>query len=87
MADAAERKITDYLLYLAGSAINSIKNGRDQSDPRIGTAAMMQAVEVHESGKLADCPAPEYVEAIKALAQRESLAELSEALKQRYPED
>jgi ribulose 1,5-bisphosphate carboxylase large subunit-like protein len=87
MADATERKITDNVLYLAGSAINSIKNSQGQSDPHIGATAMMQAVEVHESGALADCPAPEYVKSLKSIAQAEALTELSDALKQRYPEN
>jgi ribulose-bisphosphate carboxylase large chain len=86
LAEAQERGLADGILFLAGSAINSIKNARGEADPRVGAAAMQQAVEVHRSGELAGVPLAEHARALADLAQRRGLAELREALKQRYPE-
>src|SRR5207244_5683763 len=56
LADAEQRGITDNVLFLAGSAINSLKNGKGQPDPKLGAEAMSQALEVHRSGELRDVP-------------------------------
>jgi ribulose-bisphosphate carboxylase large chain len=86
LADAEARGLSGNILFLAGSAINSIHNERGQADPKIGAAAMTQAIEVHRSRELADVPIGEYLQALMAVAQRRSLKELQLALKQRYAE-
>lgn len=85
LADAEKRGITDKVLFLAGSAINSIKNAKGKPDPALGARAMTQALEVHRSGELADVPVNKHLSALIALAARRKLKALSEALRQRYP--
>jgi len=85
LADVEKRGLMEGVLFLAGSAINSIKNAEGKPDPRLGAEAMMQALEVHQSGELRDVPMAEHVRALKAIAEREKLAALKEALRQRYP--
>ena len=64
---------------------NSIKNKQGHPDPKLGTEAMMQALEVHRSRELADVSIEEHLSALVALAQRKRLRALREALRQRYP--
>jgi ribulose-bisphosphate carboxylase large chain len=85
LADAEKRGITANVLFLAGSAINSIKNASDKSDSKLGAEAMMQALEVHRTGELRDVPNEEHLSALLALAERKQLKALREALRQRYP--
>ena len=77
--------MSESILFLAGSAINSIKNAAGRADPKLGAEAMQQALEVHRSGELRDVPAKEHLSALAALAERRGLTELYEALRQRYP--
>ncbi len=56
LADAERRGRSANILFLAGSAINSVKNVQGRPDPRLGAEAMLQALEVHRSGELADVP-------------------------------
>ena len=44
MADASRRGITQLVLYLSGSAINSIKNAKGKTDSLLGAEAMRQAI-------------------------------------------
>ena len=85
LADAEKRGLTQNVLFLAGSAINSIKNARGEADPRLGAEAMMQALELHRSGELRDVPAEEHLNSVIAAAERKQLRALREALRQRYP--
>jgi len=85
LQDVESKGIAQNILFLAGSAINSIKDKSGNTDPRIGLDAMLQAIEVHRSGALADTPPAEHLAALVALARRENLSALSEALRQRYP--
>jgi ribulose 1,5-bisphosphate carboxylase large subunit-like protein len=85
LADAEKRGITEKVLFLAGSAINSIKNAKGRSDPILGALAMTQALEVHRSGELRDVPVNKHLSRLVALAKSRKLKALSEALKQRYP--
>ena len=85
LADAERRGITEGVLFLAGSAINSIKNAAGKPDARLGAEAMMQALDVHRSGELRGLPAAEHLPALIALAERKQLKPLREALRQRYP--
>jgi ribulose 1,5-bisphosphate carboxylase large subunit-like protein len=86
LADAEKRGLGESILFLAGSAINSIKNAKGEAEPQLGAEAMEQALEVHRSGDLRDTPPKEHVRALAALAQRKQLKALREALRQRYPE-
>jgi ribulose 1,5-bisphosphate carboxylase large subunit-like protein len=85
LADVEKRGLGDGVLYLAGSAINSIKNARGEADPKVGAEAMQQALDVYRSGEWRDVPAEEHVAALAALAQRKQLTALRTALQQRYP--
>jgi hypothetical protein len=87
LADAEKRGIMDKVLFLAGSAINSIKNAKGKPDPRLGAEAMTQALEVHRSGELRNVPAEKHLAEIVALSERKKLTALREALRQRYPKD
>jgi len=86
LADAEKRGITENVLFLAGSAINSIKNAKGKADPKLGAEAMTQALEVHRSGELGGVSAEEHLAALVALADRKELKALREALRQRYPD-
>ena len=74
-------------MFLAGSAINSIKDARGEADPNIGAEAMQQAVDIHQSGQLQDVPIEQHVRSLAQIAERDGLTALSEALRQRYPEE
>jgi ribulose-bisphosphate carboxylase large chain len=86
LADGERRGLSANILFLAGSAINSIKDSNGHTDPRIGAEAMQQALEVHQSGELNDVPEDAYVRALSDLASRRQFMALREALRQRYPE-
>ena len=85
LRDLESKGITQNVLFLAGSAINTIKDKGGKPDPRIGLDAMLQAIEVHRSGELKDVPMKDHLAALAALARRQNLAALGEALRQRYP--
>jgi len=85
LSDAEQRGLSEHILFLAGSAINSVKNARGKPDPKLGAEAMMQALEVHRGGELRDVSANEHLKALTALARRQKLKALREALRQRYP--
>ena len=87
LADAEKRGITGDVLFLAGSAINSIKNAHGKADSALGAEAMIQALDVHHSGALRDVSPNEHLAAIVALSERKQLRALREALRQRYPKD
>ena len=85
LADAEKRGFVGNVLFLAGSAINSIKNSSGKADAKLGAEAMTQALEVHRSGELRDVPMEQHTAAIIALAERKKLSALLTALRQRYP--
>ena len=85
MADAEKRGIQENILFLAGSAINSLKRPDGTVAAQLGIDAMQQAIAVHESGGLREVPAEEHLKALAAVAKRQGLTELMEALRQRYP--
>lgn len=85
LADAEQRGLSECILFLAGSAINSIKNSAGKADPKVGAEAMQQALEVHRCGELRGIGAAEHLAALTALAGRKGLKALREALRQRYP--
>jgi ribulose 1,5-bisphosphate carboxylase large subunit-like protein len=86
LADAEKRGLSDHILFLAGSAINSLKRPDGTVEAQLGIQAMLQAIEVHRSGELRDVTADEHLSALAAVAQRRHLTELSTALRQRYPD-
>ncbi len=86
LADGAERGITENLLFLAGSAINSIKGSDGKPDPLLGAAAMSEAVQVYQSGAMRGVPNAEHVRALATLAATNGLTALQTALAQRYPQ-
>lgn len=85
LADAERRGIQENVLFLAGSAINSLKNEAGHVEARIGIESMQQAIAVHRSGVLKDVPAEEHLKALYDLAVRQGYGELVSALRQRYP--
>jgi ribulose-bisphosphate carboxylase large chain len=86
LRDVEKRGITESAIFLAGSAINSIKNPSGKYDPKIGAEAMTQALEVHRSGETNDVPDDKHVSELKRIAKARGHAALSTALAQRYPE-
>ncbi len=87
LMDAEQRGLTPNILFLAGSAINSIKNEKGKADPKVGAAAMTEALEVHRSGEMRGIPVEQHVRLLAALAERKGYKALREALRQRYPEE
>jgi ribulose-bisphosphate carboxylase large chain len=86
LADAEARGMSDGIMFLAGSAINSIKDASGKPSPKLGAEAMLQAIEVHRSGELRQVPAEQHARELAFLAERKKLPALREALRQRYPE-
>jgi ribulose 1,5-bisphosphate carboxylase large subunit-like protein len=86
LADIEARGIEENILFLAGSAINSIKDEKGKPDPRLGAEAMLQAIDVHKTGELRGVSVDEHVPALVSVADRRNLRALREALRQRYPE-
>jgi ribulose 1,5-bisphosphate carboxylase large subunit-like protein len=85
LAEVEKRGLSENILFLAGSAINSIKNDQGRADPQLGALAMQQALEVHHSGVLRKTAPDEYLPELAAVAERCRLTALREAIKQRYP--
>lgn len=85
LREVQERGFAEHVIFLAGSAINSIKNQAGKPDPKLGAEAMRQAVEVHRSGELNGVPDEHHVVELAALAERRGYRALREALRQRYP--
>jgi hypothetical protein len=85
LADVERHGLGDGVLFLAGSAINSIKNARGEYDPKLGAEAMQQALDVQRSGALGEVPSEKHASALLGLAERKGLKALREALRQRYP--
>jgi ribulose-bisphosphate carboxylase large chain len=86
LADAENRGLASNILFLAGSAINSIKDHQGRASPRLGAEAMLQALEVHRSGELAGVALDLHLSALMNVARRRNLSALRDALCQRYPE-
>lgn len=84
LADVEKRGISPDVLFLAGSAINSIKNSKGEADPKLGAEAMIQAIEIHQSGVLKDVSADNHLTELYSLAVNRKLSALKNALEQRY---
>jgi ribulose-bisphosphate carboxylase large chain len=87
LEDAEARGLTAHVLFLAGSAINSIKNDKAQADPRLGLEAMAQTIEIYRSGQLRGVPPGEHLSALISLSERSGHSALRTAISQRYPGD
>jgi len=87
LQDAERRGLTAEILLLAGSAINSIRTPQGTPDPRYGAEAMLQALDVHRSGALADTPVEAQISQLMDVARSRRLLALQDALRQRYPEE
>ncbi|HRI88150.1 MAG TPA: RuBisCO large subunit C-terminal-like domain-containing protein [Candidatus Hydrogenedentes bacterium] len=85
LVDVEARGIEENILFLAGSAINSIKDAAGKANPRMGAEAMLQAIDVHKSGELREVSADGHVSALATVAERRGFHALREALRQRYP--
>jgi ribulose 1,5-bisphosphate carboxylase large subunit-like protein len=85
LADAERRGLSENILFLAGSAINSIKDSQGRADPQIGAEAMRQAVEIHFSGEMAGVSLADHLTVLYEIARRKNYSELVTALRQRYP--
>ena len=83
LLDAARAGGTASYLFLAGSAINGIRNERGQYDPVLGAEAMAQAVALFHENVFAEA-SPDHPSALKAHADARGLGPLSAALAQRY---
>ncbi|MBI2843157.1 MAG: hypothetical protein HYX78_07130 [Armatimonadetes bacterium] len=70
-------------LFLAGSAINGIKNGTGEYDPAAGAEAMKQVLQVYRDGVFTEIMA-DHVHRLKEYADSHGLRALSAALAQRY---
>jgi len=85
LIDAERRGLSSSILFLAGSAINSIQGKHGRPDPQLGAAAMLEALEVYRSGELHETPMDEHLAALAAVARRRKMDALCEVLRQRYP--
>ena len=85
LRDARERGYGDGVLYLAGSAINSIKDASGRASPDLGSAAMLEALEAWSTGALAGENSDAHLAEIYAYATSKGKAALKTALEQRYP--
>ena len=85
LLDVASRGGPAGYLFLAGSAINGIKNDRGVYDPSLGAAAMREALDVYRQGVFAEFSASHAAE-LKAHAEAHGLRALATALRQRYRE-
>lgn len=83
--DAQQRGYGDGILYLAGSAINSIKDAKGKASPELGSAAMLEAVEAFQSGAVAATDPARHVRDLYAYATSKRKTALATALRQRYP--
>ncbi len=83
LADVAAGAGMNHYLFLAGSAINGIKNERGVYDPALGAEAMRQAVAVFRSGDYSGAGTGD-VKALKRLALSRGMTALAAALEQRY---
>lgn len=85
LEDVKRRGMAQNVMFLAGSAINTIKDSAGKPDPRIGLESLRQAIAIHETGELDDLPIEDHLDVLAAISHRMGYKELTEALKQRYP--
>ena len=83
LMDVSRRGSVCNYLFLAGSAINGIKNTTGKYEPKLGALGMRQALQVFEKGVYSS---PEQVNPpeLRSYAAAHGMPELAEALRQRY---
>ena len=86
LVDTARRGLDLGVLFLAGSAINSIKDATGKANPKIGAEAMQQAIEIHRAGSVRDLLLERQPAAILEIARQKKWQSLTAAISQRYPE-
>lgn len=84
LRDAAARGLGDGVLYLAGSAINSIKDASGRPSPELGSEAMLQALEAYETGTVTGEDPATHLAELRAYAEAPGKEALRAALGQRY---
>lgn len=85
LQDVEERGTLDSVLFLAGSAINSVTDRRGRSSPGLGAAAMEDALDVHRSGAVRGVAADDHPRQLMKIARGRRLDALVQVLPQRYP--
>jgi len=85
LRDARERGLGDGVLYLAGSAINSVKDASGRPSAELGSQAMVEAVEAFETGAVTGDDPQRHVAELYAYAKSRGKSALATALEQRYP--
>ncbi|GAC1473772.1 MAG: hypothetical protein NVSMB9_23000 [Isosphaeraceae bacterium] len=85
LQDVEARGMSRDVLFLAGSAINSIKNAQGLPDPQLGLLALIEAIDVHRAGVLKDVGTEDHLEALAEVARQRKFGALLESLRQRYP--
>ena len=85
LQDVQRRGMAQNVLFLAGSAINSIKDRQGRYDAKLGLRAMLETIEVHKSGALDGVSTDEHLAALANVARTHGYTALGEALRQRYP--
>jgi ribulose-bisphosphate carboxylase large chain len=84
LQDARKRGMTGAILFLMGSAINSISRG-GKADPRYGLEAIGQVLEIDRSGEMEGIGVEEHLSRLVAVARGRGYHALVDALGQRYP--
>jgi ribulose-bisphosphate carboxylase large chain len=85
LRDAQRRGYGDGILYLAGSAINSIKDAAGRPSPELGSAAMLEALEAFTTGAVSTENPQTHLDELYAYATSRKKSALLSALRQRYP--
>jgi ribulose-bisphosphate carboxylase large chain len=85
LRDAAQRGYGDGVLYLAGSAINSLKDSGGTPSPELGSAAMAEALQAYAEGHVTGEDPARHLDELHAYAIAHQRAALQAALRQRYP--
>jgi ribulose 1,5-bisphosphate carboxylase large subunit-like protein len=85
LRDAEQRGYGEGILYLAGSAINSIKDASGKASSELGSAAMLEALEAWRSGEISADDPERHLGELYAHAKARGKAALRTALEQRYP--
>ena len=83
LMDVSRNSSAGNYLFLAGSAINGIRNKAGKYDPEIGALAMEQALQIFKR-RIYTAPDQLNPQALESYARSNGLPELAEALRQRY---
>jgi len=85
LIDAAESLPPGQPLFLAGSAINSIKDSGGKVDPSIGAHGMQEAIAIWRAGDNPEgITGKAYIDALRRIAHSQGMKSLIATLEQRY---